>query len=97
MQEELARSYRHIQDFTHQFMDKRYAHHSALKTAYSECRNQIKIAVDKNENLKKILCQNNPLTSLLKEEIINCTLLILSHHALYSEIESYKPTFKGGK
>ena len=97
MQEELVRSCQLIQDFMHKFIDSRYAYHRALKTAYSECRDQIESAVDKNENLKKILIKDNPISLLLREEVIKHTLLTISNHALSSEIDSYKPTFKGGK
>ena len=97
MQEELARSYQQIQDFSNEYVSGKYGQYKALKAAHNSCRVYLEERIASNRDIKKIIFSKDDQSLLLKELIVNYTLLHMHHHAVIAEIESHKPQFQGGK
>ena len=91
MQEQTSQSYRLIQRFAQEVINKKYAPYRALKEANKACRIYIENKLSKSSTLQKNMPLNNEQSLLFKELIVNNTLLKMHHHAVLWEIEDHKP------
>jgi len=90
MQEQLSRRYQQIIEFTHEAINRKYAPYKALKDAHTTCRTYVEKKIARDAVIQRIISADTPQPFLIKELIINYTLLKMHNHAVLWEIETHK-------
>ena len=91
MQEQTSRDYQTVQRFAQELLNKKYYDIRALKDAQKACRAYIEKKLAKNSDIQKFLPSHKEQSSLMKNLIVNYTLMKMSHHAALWEIETHNP------
>jgi hypothetical protein len=91
MEQAILKNYHFIQKLAHESIDKRNGQFQALKAANRVCRTYIENKLSQNLDLQKIISLNTEASLLLKDLIVDNTLLKMNHLAVLWEINAYTP------
>ncbi len=91
MQEQTSQDYQAVQRFAQELLNKKYYDIRALKDTQKACRSYIEKKLSKNSDIQKFLPPHKDQSSLMKNLIVNYTLMKMIHHAALWEIETHNP------